>query len=74
MVQPIKIIESDWREDWLRLQQRWRATSMVWKDTVGEKFEREFWDPLEIHVKVTLKELQSLSDVIAKAHTDIDRT
>ena len=47
-------------------------TSTVWKDTIGEKFEREFWDPLETQVKVTLNELQTLCEVIARAHTDID--
>ena len=33
--------------DLISLKTQWLATRQAWRDPVGDRFEREFWQPLE---------------------------
>ncbi|MGB0383840.1 MAG: hypothetical protein ACPGWR_03370 [Ardenticatenaceae bacterium] len=50
-----------------RLNQRWEATKSVWNDSVQQDFEKRYFQPLERQTQATLKEMERLAQVIAKA-------
>lgn len=56
---------------WQRLYQRWEETKAVWNDPVRRRFEKEHWMPLENQTQVTLKEMERLAQVIAKARRSV---
>jgi len=56
---------------WKRLQLRWDSTSAVWDDEVHDRFEKEYWGPLEAQTPATLRAMSALAQVIAKARRSI---
>jgi hypothetical protein len=56
---------------WKSLQERWRDTSVVWKDAISRRFERDFWQEFERQVPPTLEEMQKLAGVIAQARRQV---
>jgi len=57
-------IHADFVNSWQQLQQRWQETIDMWDDSVSHKFERDFWQPLEIEMAATRRELERLDDFI----------
>lgn len=67
----LNTIATEWQEAWQRLRQRWQETTTIWSDSVGQQFEREFWQPLETQVAATQREMERLAYVIAQARRGI---
>ena len=67
----LHIIHSDLVEAFRRLQQRWKDTNSLWNDPVRWKFEKEHWKPLERETGATLREMERLADVLAKARRNV---
>jgi hypothetical protein len=59
--------------EWRSLQRQWQGTCEVWNDAIRDNFEREHWLNFEHITHATLKEIENLSDVIAKAYREIPR-
>lgn len=53
--------------DQLSLKTHWIATRQAWRDAVGDRFEREFWQPLETESTRYLDALRQLSDALQEA-------
>lgn len=53
--------------DKISVKTQWLTTRMAWRDPVGDRFEREFWQPLEDQVSRYLDALKELSDALNQA-------
>ncbi len=53
--------------DLISLKTQWFATRQAWRDPVGDRFEREFWQPLEEQASRYLNALKELSNVLDQA-------
>lgn len=58
---------------WKNLCQQWEETRLHWKDSVGDYFEREFWQDLEKDIPKLLLKLQELDEVMAQALRNIEQ-
>ena len=54
-----------------RLCQRWDETKQIWDDSVQRQFEKEFWQPLDVQVNVTQRELERLARVVTDAYRGV---
>jgi len=59
------------QEAWQRLRQRWAETKTLWNDPVRQRFEREFWQPLETQMPAILGEMERLAQIIAQARRSV---
>lgn len=53
--------------DLISLKTQWLATRQAWRDPVGDRFEREFWQPLEEQASRYLNALKELSILLDQA-------
>ena len=53
--------------DDISLKTQWIATRQAWRDTVGDRFEREFWQPLEAESSRYLNALRDLDEALRQA-------
>jgi hypothetical protein len=67
----LSITRAELHEAWQRVCQRWQGTTALWNDPVRWQFEREFWQPLEDQVPLTLREMERLAEVIAGARRSV---
>lgn len=58
---------------WKDLRDQWAATRQKWRDTVGDRFEREFWQEWEKVVPQFLKAVDDLEKVLDRAVRDTQR-
>ncbi len=54
------------------LRQRWEESKTLWNDPVRWDFEKRRWQPLEQQTQATLKEMERLADVLAKAQRNVE--
>jgi hypothetical protein len=66
----VSIISSALHHAMKTLRMRWDETHEVWDDSVSRKFEEEYLVPLEPQLQVTLKAINRLSLVMARAHEE----
>jgi len=52
------------------LKQRWADTQEEWSDSVSRKFEEEHLAPIEPQVLATLKAVNRLNQVLARAYEE----
>ena len=52
------------------LRTRWDDTEESWRDSVREDFERTRLEPLDTQANLTLRAMQALCDVLARAYRD----
>jgi len=55
------------RGEWAGLQNQWASTRDRWRDSVGDRFEREFWMKWEIEMPKLLKAVDDLENVLDHA-------
>ncbi len=55
------------RTDGISVKSQWIATRQAWRDAAGGRFEREFWQPLEVESIRYLEALKKLSDALQEA-------
>lgn len=55
------------RSEWSALESQWQSTRSQWTDSVGSRFEKEFWNELEEAMPEFLQELQRVNDVLDQA-------
>lgn len=67
----LSVTGAELQESWQRLCQRWQGTIALWNDPMRWQFEREFWLPLENQMPLTLREMEQLAQVIAKARRSV---
>ena len=53
--------------DAISLKTHWIATRQAWRDAVGDRFERELWQPLEAESSRYLNALRDLDDALRQA-------
>jgi len=53
------------------LSDQWGISCGLWNDSKRHRFEREFWQPLETQMPLTLKEMARLAQVIAQARQSV---
>lgn len=53
--------------DLISLKTQWLATRQAWRDPVGDRFGREFWQPLEEQASRYLNALKELSILLDQA-------
>jgi hypothetical protein len=58
--------------EWGGLQNQWSSTRGQWRDSVGDRFEREFWMRWEIEVPRLLKSVDDLEEVLDQALRNTD--
>jgi hypothetical protein len=56
---------------WHSLSRQWDATCELWQDPVRRAFEREYWEPLGQDLQATLREAESLAELIAQAQRHV---
>lgn len=49
---------------WRMLSHQWQETVTIWRDPVSHRFDKEFWQPLEIEVETTRRELEQLIKIV----------
>ena len=59
-------IHLDFLNSWKLIQQRWKKTITLWDDGGRYQFEREYWQPLETEMAMTLREMERLDTVITQ--------
>lgn len=60
------------REEWVRLQRAYTASSEVWNDSVARRFEREFWSEFERDVPEIIERVAEGEGVISSALAESD--
>jgi len=62
---------NDAREDlqsyWNGLQAQWQTSRQLWRDAVGDHFEREFWDFQEAEMSKLLRAMDDLNGSLENA-------
>ncbi len=53
--------------DVISLKTQWFATRQAWRDPVGDRFEREFWAPLEEQASRFLIALSTMAEELNQA-------
>ena len=71
MIESLNIATNELQDSWRRLCQQWHWTMQIWNDRVLRQFEKEFWQPLEVQVTVTQRQLEQLAHVISNAHRNV---
>lgn len=51
----------------ISLKTQWIATRQAWRDPVGDRFEKDFWKPLEEESLRYLDALKVLADILQQA-------
>ncbi len=49
------------RAEFVSVEAQWVATRQIWRDPVGDRFERECWDLIEKETRVFLQALERLA-------------
>ena len=52
---------------WSALQNQWQAARREWRDSMGDRFEREFWREWENTMPIALKAMAELDSVLDQA-------
>jgi hypothetical protein len=52
----------------MRLQ--WEEVKNDWNDSVSQDFERQRWEPLAVQVQATLRAIDRLAPILAKAQQE----
>lgn len=55
------------RSEWSALIRQWEETRNEWRDGVGDRFERDFWQELDVEVPTLLKSMAELDEVLDAA-------
>ncbi len=53
--------------DLVSVKTQWIATRQAWKDPIGDRFEKDFWQPLEEESAKYLNALRKLLDELQQA-------
>jgi len=53
--------------DLISTKTQWLATRQAWRDSVGDRFERELWAPLEEHASRYLSALSKVAEELNQA-------
>lgn len=61
------------RGSWSILQGQWTETRRQWRDSVGERFEREMWQEWEDDIPQVLQAMQDLDEILNQALQQTDR-
>ena len=64
-------VVNQFKNAWQRFGLRWQETATLWNDPMRWQFEHEYWQPLDIQVRVTLEKMENLAQVIAKARRSV---
>lgn len=54
------------------ISERWESLRLLWADSVGNDFERQFWGPLDTEVEVVRSRLEEFVEALAAARRVID--
>jgi hypothetical protein len=54
------------------LRTEWQRACEQWNDPVRHRLEREVWQEFEVTVPAALDELSKLSELIARAHRELE--
>jgi hypothetical protein len=57
--------------EWRSFQDQWATTSEQWRDAVGARFAREFWQEYEAAIPSALGALARLEEVLATARREV---
>lgn len=52
---------------WSELEERWADARQQWRDSIGHRFEREWWQPLETEVPRLLEAMAELDETLEQA-------
>jgi uncharacterized protein YukE len=55
------------RGSWSELQERWAGARQQWRDVVGQRFEREWWQQLEETMPRLLEALADVEEVLERS-------
>ena len=47
--------------EFVSVKTQWVATRQMWRDSVGDRFERECWDPVEKETRAYMEALERLA-------------
>lgn len=63
----LELIYSKHLEEWQLLCKRWQLTTELWDDQVRQRFEREFWQSLEVEASAVHREMEALIQSVSEA-------
>lgn len=71
MSENLTAVANELQESWQKLSQHWQQTTQIWDDAVRWKFEKVFWQSLDIQIKATYEDMQRLAHVINQAQQGV---
>lgn len=60
-------IKTNLRAELISLRSQWLATRQTWRDPVGDRFEKDFWHPIEEQASCYLRALEKLSELLKQS-------
>jgi hypothetical protein len=61
------------RSQWSALESQWHSTRSQWRDRVADRFEKEFWQEMEVGIPQFLRELEQINETFNQAFRSLDR-
>lgn len=66
-------VNASLRGEWSALESQWHSTRSQWRDSVADRFEKEFWRDIEEDVPKFLRELDQVDETLSQALRTLDR-
>jgi hypothetical protein len=61
------------RSEWSALEYQWRLTRSQWDDSVGDRFENEYWQEMDESLPTFLKKLEHVDETLEQAVRILNR-
>lgn len=73
MMSSLSEVHDSLRSEWSALESQWHSTRSQWRDSVADRFEKEFWRAMEEDVPQFLRELEQVDETLNQALRSLDR-
>lgn len=54
-----------------RLHSAWTETRELWRDSVQQRFEREYWQPIEETTKEAIRAVETMAETLARMDREL---
>jgi hypothetical protein len=60
------------QSEWSALESEWQSVRAQWRDRVAARFEKEFWQPMEVSIPQLLKTMDEVEETFRQAFRSLD--
>lgn len=61
------------RSEWSTLETQWKSARRQWRDNVADRFEKQFWQPMEDCIPQLLRTIDEVEETLKQARKSLDR-